>query len=142
MSPIDKETAAVKSVIQQFFKALDEQDLQIMEHITAHDSEMVHIGTDTGEYWVGWEHLKKDTIQMFDGLKSYKADIRDLRITLSRSGDVAWFTFLLDTVVQTEQEKVQTKNGRYSGVMEKRSGHWQLVQTHLSMPESEQVVRY
>lgn len=139
---MNKDKEAVKSVIHQFFTALDEQDLQTMEYITAHDPGMVHIGTDTDEYWVGWDRLKEDTIRMFEGLKSYQADIQDLRITLSQSGDVAWFTFILNTEVETEQETVQTENGRYSGVMEKRDGHWQLVQTHLSMPESEQVVHY
>ena len=142
MTATDKETEAVKSVIDHFFDALDKQDLKMMSYITAHDADMVHIGTDTEEYWVGWEQLKQDTARMFSGLQSYKADIQNLRITLAQSGDVAWFTFLLNTVVHTEQEKVQTRNGRYSGVMEKRDGHWQLVQTHLSKPESEQVVRY
>lgn len=137
-----QEKEAVKSIIHQFFNALNEQDLETMSHITAHDAHMVHIGTDTDEYWVGWQHLKEDTIQMFKGLQSYSADIQELRISLSRSGSVAWFSFILNTEVQTRQETVHTKNGRYTGVIEKQDGHWQFVQTHLSMPESEQVVEY
>ena len=137
-----QEKKAVESVIHQFFDALNEQDLATMSRITAHDDDMVHIGTDTGEFWVGWQHLREDTIQMFEGLQSYSADIQNLRISLSQSDDVAWFSFILNTEVKTEEETVHTNNSRYTGVMEKRDDHWQLVQTHLSMPESEQVVKY
>lgn len=139
---MNNQTDVVRSVIDDFFTAMDEQNLDTLSEITAHDAEMVNIGTDSEEYWKGWEALKKDTIAMFQKMKSYQVRRRKEVINISSTGTVAWFTFIMDSEVETEDDKYTTKNARFSGVMEKRDGQWMFVQSHLSVPLSEQAVPY
>lgn len=128
--------ADVEATIRNFFRALDTQDLALMREVVAHDAEMVHVGTDTGEIWRGWDELLSATEEQFEGLESYEADIRDLQMTVSASGDVAWYFHRLDARIAS-QGKTQTWQGaRFTGVLEKRHGAWKMVQTHVSLPES------
>ena len=75
----------------------------MMKELVAHDADMVHIGTDVGEHWVGWEELQAATEDQFETLKAYKATLRDLQINLSRSGNVAWYAHLLDATIVSKR---------------------------------------
>lgn len=137
---MNKEIEAVRDVIDDFFKAMDEQDLETISRITAHDEEIVNIGTDRNEFWRGWQNLKEDTIAMFETMKSYEVSRRNEVIQLSESKTVAWVSFIMNSEVETESNQYSIQNGRFSGVMEKRNGQWKFVQSHLSIPVSEQSV--
>ena len=127
----------VKAAIEQFFRAMDTQDIEAMERLVAHDAEMVHIGTDTGEIWRGGEDLHKATVEQFDGLEYYKAEIKNLQINVAASGEVAWYAHLLDARIKSEgRDEQRWKDARFTGVFEKRGDNWLMVQTHVSLPES------
>lgn len=130
-------TADVESVIQQFFRAMDTQDMALMERIVAHDADLVHIGTDDGEIWRGGEDLWTATETQFENLEYYKASIRDLTVNLARSGAVAWYFHLLDARIKSAgKAEVRWDGARFTGVVERRNGRWVMVQTHVSLPES------
>ena len=128
----------VQAAIEQFFHAMDTQNFDLMEQITAHDADMVHIGTDTGEIWRGWDELREATIEQFEGLEYYKAEIRDLSVKVSRSGNIAWYSHLLDAQIKSNGYEQTWRGARFTGVFEKRSDRWVMMQTHVSIPESEQ----
>ena len=132
MSPKEE----IKNTIQNFFHSLDTQDFALMEQVTAQKENMVHIGTDSDEIWRGWSELNEATQEQFKNLQFYKANIRDLSIQLSNSGSIAWYSHLLDAQIKSKNH-IQTWNGaRFTGVLEKIDGSWQIVQTHVSLPES------
>jgi len=126
----------VSAVIRAFFDAMNRQDLAQMERIIAHDPDSVHIGTDTGEIWRGWSLLHADTIEQFDRLDVYSAPIRDLAVHASADGDVAWYSHLLDAEIRSSHGTQSWSVARFTGVLKKIDGHWQLTQTHVSLPES------
>lgn len=128
--------AAVEAAIEQFFHAMDTQNLSLMERLVAHDANMVHIGTDEEEIWRGWEELWQATEEQFEGLVSYEASIRDLTVNVARSGDVAWYAHLLDARITSNGRTVMWEGARFTGVFERRDGRWRMVQTHVSLPES------
>ena len=130
--------AEVEAAIERFFLSMDTQDVELMERLVAHDDDMVHIGTDTGEIWRGWGDLRAATVEQFEGLEHYKAEIRDLQITLSASGKVAWYSHLLDARIKSNGSEREWKGARFTGVFEHRKGKWVMVQTHVSLPESAQ----
>ena len=140
--PVTTEKEKVQSVIQAFFEAMDTQDMERISALTAHDAKMVHFGTDRAERWVGWKELKEVTAQMFEGLESYEVEIRDQVIRIADTGRVAWFSQVIDSHVTTKSQEVHTEDARFTGVLEKRSGSWVFVQTHLSLPVSGQHVAY
>ena len=130
--------ADVQAAIEQFFHAMDTQNAELMDMLVAHDASMVHIGTDTGEIWRGWDELRAATAEQFKGLAFYKANIRDLTVNISSSGDVAWYAHLLDAHIKSSGGEWRWKGARFTGVFEKRDGRWKMVQTHVSLPESAQ----
>lgn len=69
---------------------------------------------------------------MNPGFKATGSDIRDLRVNLSRSGDVAWFSAILDDFGEDNGEPYAWLNTRWTGVLEKREGKWLVVQMHFS----------
>lgn len=60
-------------------------------------------------------------------------EIRDLRINLSASGTVAWWSAILDDCGSYGGQEVCWKDCRWTGVVEKRSGKWVIVQSHFSL---------
>lgn len=128
--------AEVTSVIEQFFKALDTQDFELMMDLLPHDDEsMVHIGTDSDEIWTGWTDLSDATKQQFQNLEYYKANIYNLNISLSQSGEVAWYFHRLDADIKSGDQITHWERARFTGVLEKHCDRWLMAQTHVSIPE-------
>jgi ketosteroid isomerase-like protein len=64
--------------------------------------------------------------------KYSRHELTDLTITMSRSGDVAWFYCILDDMNTWAGQPANWENARWTGVLEKRDGRWQIVQQHFS----------
>lgn len=126
----------VEQTIRNFFHSMDVQDFDLMKEVTAQKENMVHIGTDTDEIWRGWSELNEATVEQFENLEFYKATIRELSIHLSNTGQVAWYSHLLDAKIKSGMNLQTWKGARFTGVLENMDGNWQLVQTHVSIPES------
>ena len=126
----------VKATIEQFFISMDTQDIQLMKQIIAHDNQMVHIGTGENEIWRGWDELHSATKEQFKELEYYKAEIKDLQISLSDSNQVAWYSHLLDARIKSNQSVTQWEDARFTGVLKKQNGEWKIIQTHVSEPDS------
>ncbi len=69
--------------------------------------------------------------------KATGSDIRDLKINLSRSGEVAWFSAILDDFGESDGKPYAWMNTRWTGVLEKRDGKWLIVQMHFSFASDE-----
>lgn len=126
----------IEQTIHNFFHSMDVQDFDLMEKVTAQKEDMVHIGTDSDEIWRGWSELNEATIEQFKNLEFYKATIRELSIHLSKTGNVAWYSHLLDAKIKSKTDVQTWKGARFTGVLEYSDGNWQIVQTHVSIPES------
>jgi len=61
--------------------------------------------------------------------------IKNLRVILSRSGNVAWFSCLLDDWGEWAGEPWHWKDTRWTGVLQKTDGKWVMMQQHFSMAE-------
>lgn len=124
----------VRDTIEKFFRAMDTQDLELMDSLLPREPSMVHIGTDAGEIWRGYEQLYEDTIAQFERLESYRADIRELTVNFSATEDTAWYFHLLDARIVSGGEVTEWEGARFTGVLEKRGGSWKMMQTHVSVP--------
>ena len=58
--------------------------------------------------------------------------VKDLRVSLARAEDVAWFSALLDDCATVDGREGCWKDARWTGVLEKRAGGWTMVQGHIS----------
>ncbi len=103
------------------------------ERTMAHDANLF-IVNPTSKSDVGWEDLAKNfTVWMDPRFKATKCDVRELRVTLSRAGDAAWWSALLDDLGEWDGKPTGWKDTRWTGVLEKRDGAWVIVQMHFSL---------
>jgi ketosteroid isomerase-like protein len=74
---------------------------------------------------------------MSPDFKYVRHELKDLRITFSRGGDVAWFYCILDDINTYKGQPASWENARWTGVVEKRDGRWVVVQQHFSFASAE-----
>ncbi|MFH1765046.1 MAG: nuclear transport factor 2 family protein [Gemmatimonadota bacterium] len=136
------EKAAAKAVLDLFPQAMIDEDLELMGLIIAQDPNTMVIGTDAAERWVGYEAFRASLEIQFASYEDSEIVVRDQVITVSRSGEVAWFSELMDWRLTAGGEQVALEGLRMSGVLEKRDGAWVMVQAHASVPVAGQAMEY
>jgi hypothetical protein len=108
------------------------KDRPLAESVMAHDDRLFMFNPDS-ESTIGWNELVKGfDFWMDPRFKATKMDIRDMRLDLSRSGDVAWWSCILDDLNEWDGRPGGWKDTRWTGVLEKRDGKWVIVQMHFS----------
>ena len=129
------EYQAVERVINNVFGWAVAKDFDLFFESIADDSNFVAV-TPFQMVKFGIDAVKRDTaFWASPDFKAISHEIRDLRITFSQSGDVAWFYCVLDDFNEWKGQPANWENVRWTGVLEKRSGKWRLAQHHLSFPQ-------
>ena len=127
-----REEVAIEKAIHASIGWAKNKDFNLLHSVIANDSSYLELSP--GNRIVnGFEQFRK--AENFWGSPDFKAvryEIRDLKISLSRSGDVAWFYGVLDDVNEWKGEPASWLNTRWTGVLEKRDGRWIIVQMHFS----------
>ncbi len=97
----------------------------------AHDPDLFIYWTDSEPVISGWDQYVKLFDRWMDPrFRATLTEVRDLRLNLSRSGDVAWFSATLDDLTEWDGTPSGARNIRWTGVLEKRGGRWVIVQEH------------
>ncbi len=108
------------------------KDRPLLEGIIAHDPDLFMFNPDS-KSTIGWDSFVKGfDFWMDPRFKATSLDVRDLRITFSRAGGVAWFSAMLDDLGEWDGKPIGWKDTRWTGVLEKRDGKWVIVQMHFS----------
>ena len=117
------------------------KDLKLLYDTIANDPDFLEVHPE-GSLVKGFEEFKKaERIWMSPNFKAVRYEIRDLRIKLSRSGDVAWFFCILDDINEWKGQPANWENTRWTGVLEKRGGRWVMAQQHFSFAQEEPPAR-
>jgi ketosteroid isomerase-like protein len=100
----------------------------------AHDEDLYIVWTSSDMVIAGWnKYVKLFDTWMDPKFKATLTEIRDLRVNLSRSGDVAWYSATLDDLGEWDCRPTGARDIRWTGVLEKRGGKWVIVQMHGSV---------
>jgi ketosteroid isomerase-like protein len=100
----------------------------------AHDEDLFIFWTNSDITIAGWnQYVKLFDTWMDPRFKATLTEIRDLRINISRSGDVAWYSATLDDLGEWDGKPTGARDIRWTGVLEKRNGKWVVVQMHGSL---------
>lgn len=124
-----KEVARVVDSCIGWFKT---KDFDLSFSTVANDANFLEVHP-TGTVVRGFEQFKKNS-EIFKNPEFLyvRHEIKDLTINLSRSGDVAWFYCILNDINTYKGQPANWENARWTGVLEKRDGHWVIVQQHFS----------
>jgi ketosteroid isomerase-like protein len=115
------------------------KDTQALYNCLARDSTLFIFHPDSKSTIVGFDAFRKMAEADFldPRFRATDSKFKDLRIHLSPSGDVAWFSCLLDDHGEWDGRKTGWDDARWTGVLEKRAGRWAIVQMHFSLASDE-----
>jgi len=123
----EAEIAAVESAIDGTIEWAKTKDFDwLYAYLEVHPEDVVVKGFT--------EFKRQEEFWASPDFRSIRHEIRDLQITLSRSGDVAWFFCMLDDINEWQGRPASWVDTRWTGVLEKRDGKWVMVQMHFSNP--------
>jgi ketosteroid isomerase-like protein len=130
-----KEIAQIEKAIHGAIGWAKNKDFKLLYSIIANDSNYLEVDPNK-EIITGFDAFKKN--ETFWGNPDFKAiryEIRDLKISLSESGSVAWYYCVLDDINEWKGKPAEWRNTRWTGVLEKRKGEWVIVQMHFSFAQ-------
>jgi ketosteroid isomerase-like protein len=129
----DVERAAVEKAIRASIGWALTKDRPLLESVLAHDADLFIFHPDSKSTVSGWEAFARlFDVWMDPRFKATRFDVRDLRVTRARTGNVAWFSAILDDCGEWDGKPSCWKDARWTGVLEKRDGRWQIAQMHFS----------
>ena len=130
------EKEGIATVIRNSIAWALTKDVEMQKATMAQDEDLFYYWIASAYTISGWEaHEKLFDTWMDPRFKAVRTEVRDLRITLSRSGDVAWFSAVLDDVTEWDGQVSSYGEGlHWTGVLERRDGRWVIVQMHASLP--------
>ena len=139
---LEAERTEATTVVNHMIQALEAEDMNLLAKVMAHDADMVNFGTDAAERWVGWDALKESVEKQFASFDKTKLTVKDQVVKVNPSGNVAWFSEIVDWDLMAKGKPVHMEGSRITGVLEKRDGNWVIVQFHVSVPVSTQAAQY
>ena len=111
------------------------KDINLLYSVIANDSSYLEVRPGDRVVKGFLEFKKAEAFWMHPDFKAIRYEIKDLKINLSKSGDVAWFYCILDDINEWKGQPANWENTRWTGVLEKRNKNWIIVQMHFSFAE-------
>jgi hypothetical protein len=124
----------VEKVIKNSIRWAITKDKDLSYSCYLNDSTLFWFSPDNAGTISGFKSFESLTDQVFmnPAFKGIRSDFKDLRITLSRSGDCAWWSCYLDDFNVWKGQPANWVNVRWTGVLEKIDGDWKIRQMHFS----------
>jgi ketosteroid isomerase-like protein len=131
------ETARIDSVIRGSIQWAMQKDTTLLYGSFAHDSALFWFSPDSAGTTRGFAAFKQQVEGFFmnPDFVAVGSEFREMQIHLSRGGDVAWWSCILDDRNTWRGRPANWINVRWTGVLEKREGGWLIVQMHFSKSE-------
>lgn len=124
---------AVENTIRDAIGWAITKDRTRLESILAHDPDFFIFHPDSKTTVRGYDSFAKLIPGFMDPrFVATHFETKDLRPVFSRSGDVAWFSAMLEDCGTWMGKESCWKETRWTGVLEKRDGRWLIVQMHFS----------
>ena len=137
-APRQDEVEEVRRAIEYAIGWAVDKDFDRMFASWAQDDRLFHHWLTSSSTLTGFDAFKAHAEQWRDPkFKGTTSDFRDLEITFSRSGDVAWYSCRLDDCYEYDGVPGCVRNVLQTGVLEKRDGRWVHVLMHGSYPVDE-----
>jgi len=136
--PVSPEKEVITQVIEDSIGWFKTKDFDRLFQIFPQDPNLTLIQPEGLEPVVGGAAFRKNA-QIWEKPENHylSHSIRNLRINLSESGTVAWWSALLDDCGSYGGKEFCWKNCRWTGVMEKRQEQWVITQSHFSFAREE-----
>jgi ketosteroid isomerase-like protein len=130
----EKDLTAIRTVLEQYTIARENEDINMVEKVWSNDEDIILIGTDSDENFVGWEQIRKAIQKQFGSFENVLISITDQKIQTDLDGRTAWFSQTLNYNFIYNSIAMTYEGIRSTGVLRKQDGKWKIIQVHLSVP--------
>ncbi|MEA3477251.1 MAG: nuclear transport factor 2 family protein [Bacteroidota bacterium] len=130
----EKDMSAIRTVLEKYTISRENEDILMIEEVWATNENIILIGTDSDEHYVGWDEIRKAVQKQFGSFENVLISITDQKIQTDRDGRTAWFSQTLNYNFIFNGEAMSFEGIRATGVLDKQEGKWKIVQVHLSVP--------
>ncbi len=127
------DTELIAKVIDDSIGWFKTKDFDLLFSTLADDPELFMFQPGSTGTIHGMEQFKEFSAVWRDpDVKYLSHEINDMRIRLSPSREVAWFSAILEDCGEFKGQSGCWKDTRWTGVLERRDGRWVIVQMHFS----------
>lgn len=128
----DQERRQVEKVINSSIGWAKNKDLKALYDVIWNNENYLEVDpSKTVVKGIG-EFRKNEAYWMSLNFKAVRYEIKDLKITFSETGNVAWWYCILDDINEWKGKPANWENTRWTGVVEKTEGKWKIMQMHFS----------
>lgn len=129
---LETEKQLVENAIHKSIGWAKNKDIDLLYSVITNDPDYIEV--DPNDRIVrGFQDFRKaEDFWMSDDFRAISYEIKDLTITFSKSGDVAWFFCMLDDINEYKGQPANWENTRWTGVLENKNGNWVIMQMHFS----------
>lgn len=128
-----RDESEINRILHDAFGWALTKDRELFESIFAKDEDFFTFYPDSKSTVRGWSQFEKYLNGWMDPRNVAKGfKISDLRIVVSRNGETAWFSAIVDDEGEFDGKPWEAKDVRWTGVLEKRGGSWRICQQHMS----------
>lgn len=128
------ERVIIRKTLYDSFNWAATKDRELLESVISHDEDLFMFNPDSRNTVRGWNMFTQAfDIWMDPRFEATRFEMRDVRISISRAGDVAWYSAVIDDCGTWEGREFCWTDARWTGVLEKREGKWIIVQMHISI---------
>jgi len=134
---IDKsdEIALIEKAIHGSIGWAKNKDFELLYSIIANDSNYLEVDPNP-DIIRGFDEFKNNEVIWGNpNFRAIRYEIRDLKISVSECGTVAWYYCVLDDINEWKGKPAEWRDTRWTGVLEKREGRWVIVQMHFSFAQ-------
>ena len=126
------DTKKVTDAMDAFVNVYVDKEDAILDKIISHDPDIVFytFGTTTMK---GYKSIRKTISKSIEKVEDSDIEIRDRKVKID--GDIAWFSQRGDWNYDWDNQHIEAKGIRMTGVLQKKDGGWKIVQWHTSMPQ-------
>ena len=129
---INEEKPLIEAAINSSIGWAKNKDINLLYSIIANDSNYLEVDPENKVVFGFDEFKQAEKFWMNPDFKAIGYDIKDLKINISKSGDVAWWYCMLNDMNEWKGKPACWENTRWTGVLEKRDNKWVIVQMHFS----------
>jgi len=131
---LTSEKDAIENLLDNYILANEKQDINLMQDIWAPLDNIIWIGTDSDERFIGWQEMQNALIDQFGYISNTYISSSNQTIRINCTSNTAWFSENLRYNYMYKDEAHSFEGLRFTGVLEKIDGTWKFVQAHLSIP--------
>ena len=131
---VESERAEIEQVIRNSIGWALNKDKDLLYQSVAQDADFFIFHPDAGSTIIGFDAFKRmvERVFMNESFKATGFEIRQLKISISNSGDAAWFSSILDDYGEWDGKSTSWVNARWTGAVKKHNGVWVIAQMHFS----------